>query len=93
LHEITLQTTSFLRQIRQVPGFLLPDPLAMAVTLDSTLVQHSDDYYVTVELQGERTRGQTVVDYYGLHEHAPNVSVVTVIDIDEVCQMFWRMVK
>ncbi|MBI5957672.1 MAG: nucleoside hydrolase, partial [Chloroflexi bacterium] len=32
LHEITLQTTSFLRQIRQVPGFLLPDPLAMAVT-------------------------------------------------------------
>jgi purine nucleosidase len=93
MHAITLQTTTFLRSFEQVPGYLLPDPLAMAVALDPALVQQSETHYVTVELQGTHTRGQTVVDYFGQTGRAPNVTIVTQINMDRVSQMFWQTVR
>ncbi|MGQ9849216.1 MAG: nucleoside hydrolase [Aggregatilineaceae bacterium] len=88
--ETTRETVTFLRQHPRVPGYLLPDPLAMAVALDPTLIQSSERHYVTVEVQGRHTRGQTVVDYFALLEHEPNVDVVTGVDVMGVFELFRR---
>ena len=70
------------------PAYLLPDPLAMAVTLRPQLIQRSSDKYVTVELQGAHTRGQTVIDWTGIGGRAPNVRIVQALDTAGVHAMF-----
>lgn len=70
------------------PAYLLPDPLAMAVTLRPQLIKQSSDHFVTVELNGAHTRGQTVIDYTGISGRQPNVSIVQALDTDGVHAMF-----
>ena len=89
--ETTAGTVSFLRRLRELQGYLLPDPLAMAVALEPDIVQTSEQHYVTVELQGTRTRGQTVIDYFGLLQHAPNVTIVTALDTGRVFDLYLKM--
>lgn len=74
----------------QYDGYLLPDPLAMAIALDPALITAAEHLYVTMELQGALTRGQTVVDYMGTSQREPNVNIVTGVDIDGVYDMFHR---
>lgn len=62
------------------PGFALADPLAMAVALEPELVQASESSFVTVELNGTHTRGQTVIDYRYTKNIPTNVSIVTQVD-------------
>lgn len=76
------------RRVAPHLGFLLPDPLVMAITLQPALVKRAAPFFVTVELNGTRTRGQTVVDYAGTTGKAPNVHVVTEVDVDGVFQLF-----
>jgi len=87
---ITGPTIAFLRQFHQVPGYLLPDPLAMAITLDPRLITACERLHVSVELQGRLTRGQTVLDHMGLGGCDPNVDVVTGVDVEGVYQQFRR---
>jgi len=90
-HDTNATAITFLRQFRQLPGFLLPDPLAMAVALDPAAIRASEQHHVTVELHGTQTRGQTVVDYYGQMGRQPNVEIVTSVDMERVLAMFERM--
>ncbi len=89
--ETTHTTMMFLRALDHNVGYLLPDPLAMAITLDPALIQQSEHHYVTVELQGTHTRGQTIVDYFSLTQKAPNVHIITEIDTSGVYRLFERM--
>lgn len=93
MRDISRPTVDFLRNFRQVPGYLLPDPLAMAIAVDPALVRGSIHHYVTVELNGSLTRGQTTVDFFGLMGHEPNVEIITEIDVDRVSDMYRRMLK
>ncbi len=43
-------------------GISLPDPVAMSVALDPTIVTEQSENYVDVETSSELTRGMTVVD-------------------------------
>jgi purine nucleosidase len=43
-------------------GISLPDPVAMAVALDESIVTSASDHFWDVETQSELTRGMTVVD-------------------------------
>ena len=72
----------------QRPAYLLPDPLAMAITLRPELIRQSGKYFTTVELNGAHTRGQTVIDYTGISGRAPNVNVVQALDTDAVYELF-----
>lgn len=72
-------------------GYLLPDPLAMAAALKPDLIQKCTDHYVTVELQGTHTRGQTVIDYFARSGHAPNVCVIHEMDSEGVYQLYQQM--
>ena len=70
------------------PGFYLPDPLAMAITLKPELIIESTHNFVTIELNGQHTRGQTVIDYSRYNLHTPNVHIIHHLDRDGVYQMF-----
>jgi len=89
--DTTRDMVAFLRRNPRVPGFLLPDPLAMAVILDPSLVREAMHQYATIELNGAQTRGQVMVDYFGILRQEPNVEIVTEIDMDGVAAMFHRM--
>jgi purine nucleosidase len=43
-------------------GISLPDPVAMAVALDPSIVTSQSEHFVDVETESELTRGMTVVD-------------------------------
>jgi purine nucleosidase len=43
-------------------GLSLPDPVAMAVALDPSIVTSHSDHFLDIETQSELTRGMTVVD-------------------------------
>ncbi len=77
-------------QTREGMGLLIPDPLAMAVALDPSLVRASQQHYVTVELGGRHTRGQTVIDHERRLGHEPSVEIVTEIDMAGVFGLFER---
>ena len=85
---ISQETARRLRTIFGRPAYLLPDPLAMAITLRPQLIQQSGKYHVTVELAGRHTRGQTVIDYTGVSGGAPNVNVIQALDADGVYALF-----
>lgn len=91
--DISQKTAVFLRQIRPDFGYLLPDPLAMALTLEPDIVQASQTHHVTVELTGTATRGQTVIDYMQLTQKPANVRIVTGLALERVYALFERMLK
>jgi purine nucleosidase len=68
--------------------YLIPDPLAMAVALDPSIIRKSAMHYVTVELGGTHSRGQTILDHAKRLNRSPNVEVVTGIDTQAVFAMF-----
>lgn len=91
--ETTMATVEYLRKFDQVPGYLLPDPLAMALVLEPEIVQESSFQHVRVELTGSHTRGQTVIDHFGLTGQAPNVHIVTKLDTAAVYAMYERVLS
>ncbi len=58
-----------------IDGIDMPDPITMAIALDRSLLLEQGHYYVDVETTSELTRGETVVDRFGLLGHAPNCHV------------------
>jgi purine nucleosidase len=53
-------------------GIALPDPVAMAVALDPSLVMSASEHFVEVETHSELTRGQTVVDRLNVADDGRN---------------------
>ncbi|HTP67412.1 MAG TPA: nucleoside hydrolase [Dongiaceae bacterium] len=43
-------------------GLSLPDPVAMAIAMDASIVTSHSEHFIDVETQSELTRGMTVVD-------------------------------
>ena len=43
-------------------GISLPDPVAMAVALDPSIMGEQSEHFMDIETQSELTRGMTVVD-------------------------------
>jgi purine nucleosidase len=57
-------------------GFDLPDPIAMAVALEPSLIEESQDRYVQIETSSGQSRGQTLIDHMGLLKKPPQTRVV-----------------
>lgn len=92
-------------QSREV-GLALPDPVAMSVALDPTVVRRMSRHYVEIETVSPLTRGMTVVDQLGvspdernrqiwgsLVEHQPNAAVCWEIDIPHWKDMLYRVLR
>lgn len=92
-HDMTAKTHRTLRDEFKYNGYLLPDPLAMSITMQPEIIKEKETHYVSVELQGELTRGQTVIDYFDRTGQPANVEIVTHLDIDQVYLMYDAMLK
>jgi purine nucleosidase len=56
-------------------GICLPDPVAMAVALDPTIVPSHSEHFVEIETHSELTRGMTVVDRLNVAQNERNCAV------------------
>jgi len=57
-------------------SFFGPDALAVAWLLDPTIVQETEEHHVTVELTGNHTRGQTIVDWEDQSAEIANAQIL-----------------
>jgi len=62
------------------PKLLVADALAMAVALQPDIVTRAEDHHIAVELEGQLTRGATVVDWESRGAHAPNARIALEVD-------------
>lgn len=58
-------------------GFDLPDPITMAIALDNSIIEESQDLHVIIDTRDGITRGQTIVDYFNVENKNKNTRVVT----------------
>jgi purine nucleosidase len=78
--DIQATLARFCATTTHLAGFDLPDPIAMAVALDPSVVSTAQHLRVDVETRSELTRGQLVLDRLGLSRQPPNADVVTAVD-------------
>ena len=74
--DIQAALIKFATETSGLDGFDLPDPIAMAVAIDPSIVTESRRLFVAIETGGVWCRGQTVVDLLGVTGRTPNVDVV-----------------
>jgi purine nucleosidase len=77
---ITAKTLRFTTEIMGRNSLFGPDGLAVALLLDPTIVQEVEKRYVTVELAGHHTRGQTIVDWADSGETKANAEILLKAD-------------
>jgi purine nucleosidase len=58
-------------------GFDLPDPIAMAYAIDTSVATEVHHWYLASEVSSELTRGMVVMDTLGVMHQEPNAFVVT----------------
>lgn len=63
------------------------DPLALAVALEPNIVKKSAKHFVTVELNGRYTRGQTTVDWGDRSGRKANANIILDIDIERFFEL------
>lgn len=90
---ISAALVTFLTEVRGNEGYVMPDQLAMAVALRPDLIQESGHHYVTVELNGALTRGQTVIDYAHASGKPANTHIVTALNGDGVYHLYRQMLS
>jgi purine nucleosidase len=52
------------------------DAMAVAIAIEPDIVTKAQKCYVQVERMGQYSRGQTIIDWFGLGGHTPNAHVV-----------------
>jgi len=84
---IQRQVREFCRTETKLDGFDLPDPIAMAVALDSSIVTSEVQKHVRVNLGHGDTRGQTLVDHLEIINNRNNCRVVVRTDRKKFIEM------
>ena len=74
--DIQRNVRKFCEEVTHVPGFDFPDPIAMCVAIDDSIVTSEVDNYVEVILGDGHARGQTMVDTLGVLGKPANTRVV-----------------
>lgn len=69
------------------------DPCAMMTAIQPSSVMHSMEKYVTVELHGKHTRGQTIIDWRDNSGKTPNVQILTGLDSAQLLNLLTAMVS
>lgn len=79
------------REALGLAGLCLPDPVTMAVALDRSVCTRSGRHFVDVETSGELTRGETVVDRFGVLGREPNIEVCFQVDAARFKAMLFQV--
>lgn len=81
--------TQYAVDVSHLANFDLPDPIAMAVALDPTVVTEHQNLFVEVCTDSELCRGQTVVDHLGSTGNSPNTDVILAASHDRFIEMLF----
>jgi purine nucleosidase len=82
---------AFLEQSGEL-GISLPDPVAMAVALDESMVTSQSEHFVDVETESELTRGMTVVDRLNVAHNERNRDVwASALGGGHKAKVFWTI--
>jgi purine nucleosidase len=90
--DIQAALIKFATETSGLEGFDLPDPIAMAVAIDPSIVTESKRLFVAIETGGLWCRGQTVVDLLGVTGRNPNVDIVVEASRERFLQMLHEAV-
>jgi purine nucleosidase len=90
--DIQKNVQQFALSTTRLPGFDLPDPIAMAVALDPAVATRTNRCFVAVETESELCRGQSVVDHLHLLGREPNVEVVLEASRERFLRMLFEAV-
>jgi purine nucleosidase len=84
--------TEFAVGVSGLSGFDLPDPVAMAVALDPSIVTKASKLAVEIDIGWGPSRGQTIVDRRGITKRPPNATVVDEVSRAAFVSMVHRAV-
>lgn len=79
-------------EYQSIDGCAINDPLAAAILIKPDLVELRD-YYMTIELKGEHTKGKTSVDHYKVLGKPANAKVAMEVDVEGFMDFFIERVK
>lgn len=82
----------FSKELLNLEGFTLPDPITVAVALVPSIVTNKVRLHVDIELTGTHTSGSTVVRHQP-HPAEANVDVVLDVDPDALARMLREAVE
>jgi purine nucleosidase len=92
-HDTNQKILTFIRERLGQDMLFAPDGLALAVAVEPGIVKRSEQKHVSIELHGSQTRGQTVVDWYGSTQKAPNTEIILEIDQNRFIQLMENGLK
>ena len=73
-------------------GISLPDPVAMAVALDESIVTSQSEHFVDVETESELTRGMTVIDRLNVAHDERNREIwASALAVEHKAKVFWTI--
>ena len=84
---ITAKIQAYLQNVLGRSTLYAADPLAMAVALEPSIVKKAEKHYVTVELNGRYTRGQTTVDWMDRSGRPANGNIILEVDIERYFEL------
>ncbi len=85
--DIQKTVAEFGQKISGLGGFDLPDPIAMAIALDRTIATEAKEAHVTILVNDDDSRGQTVMDFSKSSNKVPNAKVVLKADREKFLTM------
>jgi purine nucleosidase len=86
-HDTNQKILTFIRERLGQDTLFAPDGLALAAAVEPEIVTKSEKRYVSIELHGSQTRGQTVVDWYGSTGQLPNTEIILEMNQDRFIQL------
>lgn len=92
-HDTNQKTLSFIKNRLGQDILFAPDGLALAAAVEPEIVTKAEKRYVSVELHGSQTRGQTVVDWYGSTGKTPNTEIILEVDEQRFIQLMENGLK
>lgn len=86
-HDTNQVILNFVRERLGQEILFAPDGLALAAAVEPGIVTRAEKHYVTVELNGAHTRGQTVVDWFDATHQPPNTEIILGVDQERFNQL------
>ena len=85
--DIQRQVAAFCANVTGLPGFDLPDPIAMAIAIDPGIILQSQQAAVTVSTNNDLTRGMTILDTRQYLKREKSTRIVTQANAERFIQL------
>ena len=92
-HDTSQHILNFIHERWLQDMLFAPDGLALAAAVEPGIVTRTEKKYVTIELNGSHTRGQTVVDWFDSTGKPANTEIILEVDLDRFVELMENGLK